>query len=92
VDADEIPELLRGIDALMQVKANPTQFENFEVRYTTRGELRLTAFTSRIGRESISYSDEAGRSLKAQRFLSEDDMRKLRAMFEAATQKLNATR
>src|SRR4051812_28146106 len=40
VDADEIPELLRGIDALLGVNSNPTQFESFEVRYTTKGELR----------------------------------------------------
>lgn len=41
VDADEIPELLRGIDALLEVKSNPTAFQNFEVRYTTKGELRI---------------------------------------------------
>ena len=91
VDADEVPELIRGIDALLQVTANPTQFKNFEVRYTTRGELRLTAFNSTIDR-GIRYAVQAGRGLKAQRFLGDDDMRKLRAMFEAATQKLSATR
>jgi len=47
VDADEVGELLKGFDALLEVKANPTQFKNFEVRYTTRGELQLTAFSSR---------------------------------------------
>lgn len=46
VDADEIPELLKGLDALLEVKANPTQFKNFEVRYMTRGELQLTAFNT----------------------------------------------
>ncbi len=89
VDADEIPELLRGIDALLQVKANPTRFKNFEVRYTTRGQLRLTAFNSTIDGGALRYAVEAGRSLKAQRFLGEDDMRKLRTMFERAIQKLN---
>jgi len=36
VDADEIPELLKGLDALLAIKANPTQFKMFEVQHTTR--------------------------------------------------------
>jgi hypothetical protein len=89
VDADEIPELLKGFDALLDVKANPTQFKNFEVRYTTRGELPLTAFNSSNG--SIMFAVQAGRTLKAQRVgISASDMQKLRALFEAASQKLQA--
>jgi hypothetical protein len=85
VDADEIPELLRGIDALLDVKTNPTPFQNFEVRYTTKGELRLTAFNA--GNE-IKYAVEAGRTLKANRRIDADDMRKLRTIFAAAQTKL----
>jgi hypothetical protein len=85
VDADEIPELLRGIDALLEVKTNPTQFENFEVRYTTKGELRITAFNTG---SDIKYAVEAGRTLKATRHIDVDDMRKLRAIFAAAETKL----
>jgi hypothetical protein len=57
VDADEIPELLKGIDALLAVKVNPTSFDKFEVRYTTKGALELTAFNS--GRD-IKYAIQAG--------------------------------
>ena len=85
VDADEIPELLRGIDALLEVKANPTAFQNFEVRYTTKGELRVVAFNTD---NEIKYSVEAGRSLKASRHIDTDDMRKLREIFVAAQTKL----
>ena len=89
VDADEIPELLKGFDALLDVKANPTQFKNFEVRYTTKGELQLTAFNAFRG--GIVFAVQAGRVLKAQSLgLSEKDMRKLRGMFDEALQKLNA--
>ncbi|MEQ1760400.1 MAG: hypothetical protein ABL986_18970 [Vicinamibacterales bacterium] len=89
VDADEIPELLKGLDALLEVKANPTQFKMFEVRYTTRGELQLTVFNNPRG--EVSYAVGAGRMLKAQKFLVEGDMLKLRGLFDAASQKLNAT-
>ena len=76
VDADEIPELLKGFDALLEVKANPTPFKSFEVRYTTRGELQLTAFSSANG--SILFAVQAGRTLKAQRVgLGAADMQKL---------------
>ena len=87
VDADEIPELLKGFDALLEVKTNPTSFKNFEVRYTTKGELQLTAFNSSGG--SILYAVQTGRTLKAQRVgLGAADMQKLRALFDAAAQKL----
>jgi len=87
VDADEVGELLKGFDALLEVKANPTQFKNFEVRYTTRGELQLTAFSSSNG--SILYAVQTGRTLKAQKLgLSAATMQKLRALFFAASQKI----
>ncbi len=87
VDADEIPELLKGFDALLEVKSNPTQFQNFEVRYTTRGELELTAFNSSNG--TIMYAVQTGRVMKAQKIgLSTAEMQKLRSLFVAASQKL----
>lgn len=87
VDADEIAELLKGFDALLDVKANPTQFKSFEVRYTTRGELQLTAFNNDRG--AVLYAVQAGRTLKAQRVgLSATDMQKLRSLSDAASQKL----
>jgi hypothetical protein len=89
VDADEITELLKGFDALLEVKTNPTQFKNFEVRYTTRGELQLTAFNTDRG--GVLYAVKAGRTLGAQRVgLSASDMQKLRSLFDAASQKLAA--
>ena len=33
----------------LEVKANPTQFKMFEVRYTMQGELQLTAFNDHKG-------------------------------------------
>lgn len=87
VDAYEIPELLRGMDALLEVKSNPTSFSHFEVRYTTKGELRLTTFNSG---NDVSYAIEAGRGLKAQRFINADDMRRLKDMFTVAQTKLAA--
>jgi hypothetical protein len=89
VDADEIPELLKGFDSLLEVKSNPTHFKNFEVRYTTRGELQLTAFNSSNG--TVQYAVQAGRTLKAQRIgLSAANMQELRALFLSAALRLQA--
>ena len=85
VDADELPELLRGIDALLDVSSNPTSFKQFEVRYPTRGELQITAFNNRGG---IMYAVQTGRITEAQTFISRDELVALRAMFVAAQQKL----
>jgi hypothetical protein len=87
IDSDELGELVRGMDALLEIKSNPTSFESFEVRYTTKGELELTVFNSRSG---ISYAVEAGRIAEARVFVDEDDFRKLREMFATAQQRLNA--
>ncbi len=77
VDADEIPELLKGFDALLEVKTNPTHFENFEVRYTTRGELQLTAYNH--DKVAVLYAVKAGRTVTAQSIsLSASDMQALR--------------
>jgi hypothetical protein len=89
VDLDEIPELLKGFDALMQVNANPTQFKNFEVRYSTRGALQLTAFNNSSGK--ILYAVQVGSFSKAQRLgLSSNQMQSLRNAFDTALQKLNS--
>jgi len=68
------------------VKANPTRYENFEVRYTTKGELQITAFNSG---PKISFAIRAGRVTTAQAFTDEEGIRRLRAMFETANQLLN---
>jgi len=88
VDADEIPELLKGVDSLLEVKENPTKFKQFEVRYTTRGQLVLTAFNTTAG--AISYSIKAGRLVGATAFVSAADMQSLRGLFDSAAQKLSS--
>ena len=88
VDADELPELLKGIDALLDVRTNPTMFRLFEVRYTTRGELGLIAFSGAGG--VISYAVRAGRLVTAQRTLDQVGMSMLRQLVQSGVQKLDA--
>lgn len=87
VDADEIAELLKGIDALLEVSDNPTKFERFEVRYVTRGSLELIAFN---GDRSIRYSVKAGRITKASTFLDRQGMVRFKELIEKAQAQLQA--
>lgn len=87
IDADEIPDLLKGLDAMMEIRANPTQFRNFESRFATRGELILSANSSR--NRGVLYAVEVGRIVKVRRGgLTQGEMHQLRILLEAASQKL----
>lgn len=86
VDGDEVGDLVRGVDALMQLKANPTTFKNFEVRYRTKGDLLLIAFNNSRG--EVQYAIQAGRVLKAKRFINLSDLQKLKGMFQLAADRL----
>lgn len=88
VDGEEMADLVRGVDALLELKVNPTHFTNFEVRYTTKGGLMLVAFNNSKG--DVQFAIQAGRALKAKRFLSAADLQKIRAMFQSATERLEA--
>jgi hypothetical protein len=87
VDADELPELMKGFDALLGVGTNPTQFRNFEVTYATRGELILYASSTRA--RGVVYHVEVGRGYRVSSGpLSGGEIHQLRTLFEGASQKL----
>jgi len=88
VDADEIPELIKGFDAILSVSENPTKFSKFEVRYRTKGGLQLTAFNS--SENKINYAVQAGEISTSQTFLNASQMDSLKASFQAAQDKLHS--
>jgi hypothetical protein len=89
VDADELADLIKGMDALLEIRANPTPFKRFEVQYATRGGLEITTFNT--GRGDVLYAVHAGYGPRARRIgLSVTDIQRLRTFFQAASQKLAA--
>ena len=94
VDVDEIAELLRGIDALLGVSGNPTDLDQFEVRYTTKGDLEVTAFSHESlfdsKKQTIDYTVSAGRLLQATASLDKAGMVKFKSLVEQAQAKLAA--
>jgi hypothetical protein len=87
VDREELADLVHGVDALLKLKGNPTKFKNFEVRCTTKGNLSLSAFNNAKG--EVGFAIEAGRVMKAKRLMSSADLEKIRAMFQAAAERLD---
>jgi hypothetical protein len=87
IDEAEVPLLLKGIDQLLAITGNPTQFGSFWMHYATKGELEVTASSSR--NRGVVFSVEAGRLGKARRDgLTAGEMQQLRTLIEAASQKL----
>jgi hypothetical protein len=89
VDADEIPALLRGLDALLSVTGNPTPFKKFESRYTTKSRVALVAYSTASG--AIEYSVQTGRpALVTVVSVDAVEMFKMREMFDTALRRLAA--
>lgn len=61
VDADELPALLKGISAVLDVDVNPTSLKHFDVRYTTLDGLAFVAYSNVTG--AIEYSLQSGDAL-----------------------------
>src|SRR3954471_3429202 len=91
VDPDEFVSLLKGFDALLAITTSPNgQFRNFDMRYSTRGELVLTASSTR--NRGVIYGVEAGRMFRTRHALNGGEFHQLRVLVEAAQQKLASLR
>lgn len=89
IDVDELPGILRSLDALLKYIANPTTFKRFEARFATKGHLTFIAYTNSSG--AIEYAVQAGRPLLAiVANIDALELLKLRGLFELGLQKLNA--
>ncbi len=87
LDFDELPALLKNLDALLKFTANPTPFKRFEARFTTRGNLSFVAYSNSTG--AIEYALQVNKVPPATiSNIDSVDMLKLYALIEQAVQKL----
>lgn len=54
VDYDEIPSLLKGIDYIAKVDKSVTKLDNFQADYKTKGDLRISTFSSGSGEVMVA--------------------------------------
>ncbi len=92
IDLDEMPALLKGIDALLNVTENPTPLMSFEVSYSTRGLLSVSVGNPNGPNGPIAYRVQAGRYpwTRVSTGLGGTGIRRLREFFEIGQQKLSA--
>jgi hypothetical protein len=91
VDVDELVDLMKAFDTLLGITTSQSgQFKNFDMRYSTRGELVLTASSTR--NRGVIYGVEVGRVLRTRRNLNGGEFHQLRTLVEAAQQKIATLR
>ena len=88
VDLDEIPDVLRNLDALLSIRGNPTPLKKFEARFATRGQLSFVAYSNTSG--AIEYAVQMGRPVPASiTNLDAVELLKMRSMLETAHHQLS---
>lgn len=87
LDVDELPGVLKNLDALLKYSANPTPFKKFEARFVTRGNLSFVAYANATG--NIEYAlqvDEVPQATVSN--IDSADMLRIRELIDQGLQKL----
>ena len=91
VDYDELESLVKSLDYLCKVNGSVTTLNSFEAAYTTKGGLRLAAFTSkRTG--GVGYAVRNTHATMTPVPLTEPQFAMLRSLVEQAKGKLDGMR
>ncbi|MGJ8654570.1 MAG: hypothetical protein ACSHX8_15015 [Opitutaceae bacterium] len=60
IDYDEIDSLVKGIEYISKIKGDVTKLEDFQADYTTRGDLKISIFSSGDGVKAAVTSGKYG--------------------------------
>lgn len=87
IDYDEIENLLKGIDYISKAAKGVTKHDNFEVKYSTRGDFSATTFNT--GNGEIKSSIDVGRLSS---HLPMDKFSEFRSFIVKAKEKIDSTK
>jgi hypothetical protein len=87
IDYDEIPSLLRAIEFISKVQSPVTRLDNFKAEYQTRGDFRISAFSTNNAQTILAVSND---DLKV--FLPIAKLDDLKVVMENAKARLDAIR
>jgi hypothetical protein len=90
VDYDEIESLLKGLDYLGKIDSSATNLNRFEAEYRTRGDLTVSAFSTRGGAVTLAVS--SGRFRRVTSLFRLDDLKVVRGLIIEAKNLLDAIR
>lgn len=86
VDAEEIDSLLTGIDYIAKANKEITKLDQFEVDYRTKGDLRITVFSSERG--EISAAVSCGSIGRTTAYIKLPELQRVRDLIAAAKTKI----
>ena len=90
VDYDEIDPLLRGLDYLGKIDNSATNQNRFEAEYRTRGDLSVSAFSTRGGAVTLAVS--GGHFRRVTSLFRLEDLKAIRGLVIEAKNQLDAIR
>jgi hypothetical protein len=86
IDYDEIPSLLKGIDYIAKIDKSVTKLENFQADYKTKGDLRISTFSTQSGEIMVAIS--SGTIGSATVYLKVTDLQELRELVASAQDRI----
>ena len=89
IDYDEIESLIKGIQYIEKVDSTASQLKNFQADYATRGNLKVTTFSSD---GKVKAAVTSGSITGVQAFLNIEDLEKLKALIEQAKSTIDQIR
>ena len=90
VDYDELDSLLRGLDYLGKIDSSATNLNRFEAEYRTKGELSVSAFSTRGGAVTLAVS--SGQFRRVTSLFRLEDLKAIRGLVIEAKNQLDAIR
>ena len=92
IDYDELDSLLNGIDYITKLNRTVTTLPSFSAAYTTKGGLRIAAFSSNNRPGTIQAVLQSSHRIKSRVLLAPDQLAKFRALVQQAKSDLDALR
>lgn len=90
IDYDELDSLLRGLDYLGKIDVSSTNLNRFEAEYRTRGDLSVSAFSTRGGAVTLAVS--SGQIRRVTSLFRLEDLKAIRGLVIEAKNQLDAIR
>lgn len=90
IDYDEIESLIRGLDYVAKVDKSATKLANVQADYTTRGDFRISSFSTGEGKMGLAVHSGAIGGTTA--YLSLAQAGELRALIQKAKSTVEAAR
>lgn len=88
IDYDEIDSLLSGIDYIAKANGSMTKFKNWQADYATRGDFRVSTFSS-AGGDDVMASVTSGQIAGTRVFLTRDNLARVGGMIANAKSTLD---